>query len=208
MSAVQDPVCHKCSPPGQPQVAMDLAFQCKVQGYDTYRFVCPSCGGIVNIQAAKAPNGESMVRQVALSGKDDEYRPDDAHKLDGARRLGRAGEWQVASQATYNRRFDLTGEITPAFSVARLSGLQGYGVPQPGGRQQAQAPTAEQQAAYMASMAQAQQYAAMMAAQGYRPVPGTIQQPVAFTLGQHPQAAQLDPNALRRRILGLPRRRV
>lgn len=230
MAGVQDPICHKCSPPNGAAVSMDLAFEAKVQGLDTYRFVCPTCGGVTNLQTMKAPNGETLVRQVALNGNAEEYRPEDAHVLDGARKVmgkdGKAG-WVVQDAAKHNRRFDLTEEVTPAFSIfspkrAREI-MERHGLRQ----QQAAAQATPQQAAqqqaaqqqYLASMIQAQQHAQAMARAGYQPVPGVngmparaymppLAQQVAYTLGQHPHAIMPpDPNALRRRVLGLPRQR-
>lgn len=204
----KDPVCHKCSPPGQHQVHLDLAWHGQVEDVDTYSWVCPSCAGMVSLQTMRSPQtGQMMVRQVALNGDPTEYKPADSFKL------------QVASAQGWERQFDLTDEISPAFAIANPQVMQAMPgsffhqqmngrVPQPARpvhptqMQQHPAIVQQQQAAYQQQLAQAHAHALALQQHGYQP----LRQPVAYTLGQHPQPVQpLHPNEMRRRVLGLPR---
>lgn len=198
----KDPVCHKCSPPGQHPVHLDLAWHGQIEGIDTFSWVCPSCSGQVNLQTMRNPQtGQMMVRQVALNGDPREYKPADSFRL------------QVQSAQGWERKFDLTDEISPAFSIAsprvmqQMPGsffnqqMQSAGV-QPGHASAGMVPASPaQQAAYQAQLRAAQVQAAQVAAAGYRP----LNQPVAYTLGNHPQPVMPPhPNEMRRRVLGLP----
>jgi hypothetical protein len=210
----KDPVCHKCSPPGEYPVHLDLAWHGQIEGIDTYSWVCPNCAGLVNLQTMRNPQtGEMMVRQVALNGDPREYKPHDSFKL------------QVNSAQGWDRSFDLTDEISPAFSIANplqmqaMPGsffnqqLQGR-VPQPARPAQPapmqphpalvarhQQAIQQQRAAYQQQLAAAQANAAAQAQAGYQP----LRQQVAYTLGNHPQPIRPpSPNEMRRRVLGLP----
>lgn len=188
----KDPICNACSPPGQPPVNMDLVFESKVEGLDTFRFTCPTCGGVVNLQTKQTPNGV-MVRQVALDGSAREYKPWDSYQL------------RQNSAQGFDRSFDLTEEITPVFSVNRLDGFQAQRAQQQAAQAQHQQQVMarmhpQQIAAYQQQLALAQARAAAVARQGYQPV----QQPVAYTLGQHANPVLLNQQELRRRMLGLP----
>jgi hypothetical protein len=181
---------------------MDLAWHGQVQGVDTFRWLCPSCAGIVNLQTMKNPQtGASMVRQVALNGDPSEYAPADSVKL-------------LANSASgWDREYDLTDEITPAFSISPTQGVAhmpgsffqgqlqqrvpGAVVPQPA---RPVVPAQLPPHPYLAQIAQAQ-----VAYPPGHPA-GAIHQQVAYTLGEHSDPVPIpDPNELRRRILGLPR---
>ena len=196
-----NPICHTCS------VEMDLCTQFQVEGTDTYRFACHKCGGVVNMQHCRK-NGQDMVRQIALNGASDEYRPFDTHRL------------QQNSAKGYDRQFDLTGDINPAYScgagmradhraafaqaaAAYNSFMAGnHSIPQ--GTPVSSAAYAAQAAQMrVAAMAQARFYQAQMSQQGYVPINQHLQ-PVGMTLGNHPQPVIPNPNALRRRMLGMP----
>lgn len=207
---------------------MDLAWTGQVQGDDTFRWVCPSCGKITNLQTRKGPNGKVQVRQVSLNGDSHEFVPHDSFRL------------QVNSATGWEREFDLTGEIEPAFAIAKVRGIGMPGsffakqVGQVSARAaQAQAAYDQRcaaQAAYVQRCAAQQVYGPGVAGRGSAQAQamhahamqvaqaqarqfaqararGAIRQPVGYTLGAHPQATRFDPNAYRRRILGLPQRR-
>jgi len=195
-----NPVCHTCS------VEMDLCTQFKVEDVDTFRFSCHRCGGVVNLQHMRK-NGENLVRQIALNGASDEYRPFDSHRL------------QKNSSKGYDKEFDLREEVNPAYSCGAgmkathraafaqaaaaynsyMGGMHNTnGVPVNSAAYAAQA--AQMRAA---AQAQARFYQAQMQQQGYVPI-NQYHQPVGMTLGNHPRPVVPNPNDMRRRMLGMP----
>ena len=196
-----NPICHQCS------AEMDLCTQFQVEGVDTFRFSCHRCGGVVNLQHCKR-NGQDMVRQIALNGASDEYRPYDSHRL------------QENSAAGYDKQFDLRGDINPAYScgagmkadhraafaraaAAYNSYMNGMGSVPQGGSVNSAAYAAQAAQMRAAAMAQARFYQAQMSQQGYVPV-NQYKQPVGMTIGRHSNPVVPNPNEMRRRMLGMP----
>jgi len=194
----RDPLCHSCSQGGA-EIEMDLVFQCQVEGFPTFRFSCPKCTGVVNLQR----NGR-MVRQIILNGSAIEYKPWESWKL---------GDQTIDLRGEIKETFSLGAGMTPEHRAQYYRAAQDFNrvmagrVRPPQGQTNQQAAFNQAQAQYRAAAeAQARYYQAQVAQTGYTPV-RMHQQPVAYTLGNGPQAIHQDPNELRRRILGLPPQR-
>lgn len=151
---------------------MQELFQCTVQGVPTFRFQCPGCGGIANVQV----QGNHM-RQVNLNGNVNEYRPNGI-------RPGDMVDHRTLHQPAYSLGSGMSAQQRAAYSQLRHA-MAAQGQPMQPMAQQPMVP-------------------------GYGPQPPVspygqpLRQPVAYTLGQHPQAVQpLPHDQLRRRIMGI-----